>query len=114
MEIKTTMNLDKIFKEFSDGIEHEIITIIAKLDNGSHSSNQLQGADEELSQLFFLRKEKLKASLQTLLASHEIRGEEKVSDCCGASYNVSKSMRKGTRIFCNKCGKQCSAKEPHP
>lgn len=30
----------------------QIINIIAKLDNGSHSSNQLQGADEALTELF--------------------------------------------------------------
>lgn len=30
----------------------KIINIIAKLDNGSHSSNQLQGIDEALTELF--------------------------------------------------------------
>lgn len=31
--------------------KEEIFSIIGKLDNGSHSSNQLQGADEELTLL---------------------------------------------------------------
>ena len=35
-----------------DSVKHKIIAIIAKLDNGSHSSNQLQGADEALFKLF--------------------------------------------------------------
>lgn len=33
-------------------IKSQIISIIAKLDNGSHSANQLQGADEALVELF--------------------------------------------------------------
>lgn len=33
-------------------MKHEIINIIAKLDNGSHSSNQLQGVDEALLEIF--------------------------------------------------------------
>ena len=33
-------------------LRHEITNIIAKLDNGSHSSNQLQGVDEALFDLF--------------------------------------------------------------
>jgi hypothetical protein len=33
-------------------IKNEIIRIIGKLDNGSHSSNQLQGIDESLTKLF--------------------------------------------------------------
>jgi len=33
-------------------IKGRIINIIAKLDNGSHSSNQLQGIDESLFELF--------------------------------------------------------------
>lgn len=34
-------------------MKHKIIDIIAKLDNGSHSSNQLQGIDETLTALFY-------------------------------------------------------------
>lgn len=33
-------------------MKNRIINIIAKLDNGSHSSNQLQGVDEALFELF--------------------------------------------------------------
>lgn len=33
-------------------MKEEIINVIAKLDNGSHSSNQLQGADEALFEIF--------------------------------------------------------------
>lgn len=36
----------------NDRVKHEIMSIIAKLDNGSHSSNQLQGVDESLFKLF--------------------------------------------------------------
>lgn len=34
-------------------MKNKIIAIIAKLDNGSHSSNQLQGVDESLTNLFY-------------------------------------------------------------
>jgi hypothetical protein len=33
-------------------IKNRIISIIAKLDNGTHSANQLQGIDEALIELF--------------------------------------------------------------
>lgn len=33
-------------------MKNKIISIIAKLDNGSHSSNQLRGVDELLTDLF--------------------------------------------------------------
>lgn len=36
----------------NEEIKSKIFNIIAKLDNGSHSSNQLQGADEALYELF--------------------------------------------------------------
>jgi len=35
-----------------DATKHSIINIVAMLDNGSHSSSQLQAADEALSKLF--------------------------------------------------------------
>jgi len=46
----------------------KIINIIGKLDNGSHSSNQLQGVDEALTELF---------SDQIQKAVEETRKEEK-------------------------------------
>lgn len=33
-------------------IKHKIVSIVAGLDNGSHSSNQLQGVDEALFKIF--------------------------------------------------------------
>ncbi len=41
-------------------IKSEIIRIIAKLDNGSHSSNQLQGIDETLTAIFYAHLKELK------------------------------------------------------
>lgn len=45
-------------------MKNKIISIIAKLDNGSHSSNQLQGVDESLTNLF---DEELKKEQEKLL-----------------------------------------------
>lgn len=39
-------------KEQEEKLKSSIFGIIAKLDNGSHSANQLQGVDEELLKLF--------------------------------------------------------------
>lgn len=44
-------------------IKHEIIRIIGKLDNGSHSSNQLQGIDETLTALFYAYLKELKEEI---------------------------------------------------
>jgi hypothetical protein len=41
-------------------VKSEIIRIIAKLDNGSHSSNQLQGIDETLTAIFYAHLKELK------------------------------------------------------
>lgn len=41
-------------------IKSEIIRIIAKLDNGSHSSNKLQGIDETLTAIFYAHLKELK------------------------------------------------------
>lgn len=35
-----------------EAVKSKIFNIVAKLDNGSHSSNQLQGVDEALTELF--------------------------------------------------------------
>lgn len=40
------------------------------------------------------------------------QSKEKVSDCCGADYQVSKSTLKGTRLFCHRCGNECTPVEP--
>ena len=44
-------------------MKNKIINIIAKLDNGSHSSNQLQGVDEALTELFDTEINKFKDAL---------------------------------------------------
>lgn len=41
-------------------LKNEIIRIIGKLDNGSHSSDQLQGIDETLVALFYAHLKELK------------------------------------------------------
>lgn len=44
-------------------IQQEIINIIGKLDNGSHSSSQLQGTDEALYDVFEREIDKYKEAL---------------------------------------------------
>lgn len=41
-------------------IKNEIIRIIGKLDNGSHSSNQLKGIEETLTALFYAHLKEIK------------------------------------------------------
>lgn len=48
-------------------MKNKIISIIAKLDNGSHSSNQLQGVDESLTNLFVEELKKEQANLLLLV-----------------------------------------------
>lgn len=64
------MRHDSIIAEFRE----QIISIIAKLDNGSHSSNQLQGADEEIVEVFS------KALTQAEARGYE-RAKEELNDC---------------------------------
>lgn len=45
-------------------LKGKIINIIAKLDNGSHSANQLQGADEALAELFHSELERTKQEMK--------------------------------------------------
>ena len=41
-------------------VKNQIINIIAKLDNGSHSSNQLQGVDEALLEVLHKREREVR------------------------------------------------------
>jgi hypothetical protein len=58
-------------------LHSEIISIVAKLDNGSHSSNQLQGADEALVELFEREIDKYKEALQWCGGSNDFQFEGK-------------------------------------
>jgi Tfp pilus assembly ATPase PilU len=58
-------------------MKNKIISIIAKLDNGSHSSNQLQGADEALYKLFKNEIAKYQEALQWCGGSDDFQVEGK-------------------------------------
>lgn len=50
----------------NEQLRSKIINIIAKLDNGSHSSNQLQGVDEALTELFAAERAELIRKVESM------------------------------------------------
>ncbi len=76
---------DIIKKETKD----KIINIIAKLDNGSHSSSQLQGVDEALTKLF---ESAIDATREATLGEVDKKIEEEKKMC---------------RIGCTACTNHC-------
>lgn len=60
----------------NEEIKSKIFTIIAKLDNGSHSANQLQGADEALYELFIQREAEIVKTVEgvkSMTSNEDIR-----------------------------------------
>ena len=74
--------IDDIFKEFSGKIHAILQETIA--DETPYDSNF---AEKKLLKGLVLAEEKLKASLKTLLASHEVRGED-IVDCDGSCVQM--------------------------